>query len=237
VFRLDDRLLGSLMVPRAHIVALDANLSWAENARRIEESDHSRYPVVRRGLHEILGIVTARQLLVTSLKGQTPDLATTKLQVPVFVPESLTGMELLDNFRASGTHLAFVVDEYGEVLGIVTLTDLLEAITGEFKPHREEDAWALRRDDGSWLLDGLIPVPELKDRLELKSVPEEGTDKYHTLSGLMMLLLGKLPHTGDKAYWEGWRLEIVDMDGRRIDKVLAAKAQPNDTAWNKITPS
>jgi putative hemolysin len=153
------------------------------------------------------------------------------------VPASVTGIELRDYVRASGTLLAFVVAEYGEVLGIVTLTDLLEAITGEFKPHREEDAWALRRDDGSWLLDGLIPVPELKDRLELKSVPEEGTDKYHTLSGLMMLLLGKLPHTGDKAYWEGWRLEIVDMDGRRIDKVLAAKAQPNDAAWNKITPS
>ena len=222
VFRLDDRLLGSLMVPRAHIIALDANLSWAENAKRIEESDHSRYPVVRRDLHDIVGIVTARQMLVKTLKGQSPDL-TKNLQTPVFVPESLTGMELLDNFRASGTHLAFVVDEYGEVLGMVTLTDLLEAITGEFKPHREEDAWALQRDDGSWLLDGLIPVPELKDRLELKTVPEEGTEKYHTLSGMMMLLLGRLPHTGDKAYWEDWCLEIVDMDNRRIDKVLAAR--------------
>ena len=236
VFRLDDRLLGSLMVPRAHIIALDANLSWAENAKRIEESDHSRYPVVRRDLHDIVGIVTARQMLVKTLKGQSPDL-TKNLQTPVFVPESLTGMELLDNFRASGTHLAFVVDEYGEVLGMVTLTDLLEAITGEFKPHREEDAWALQRDDGSWLLDGLIPVPELKDRLELKTVPEEGTEKYHTLSGMMMLLLGRLPHTGDKAYWEDWCLEIVDMDNRRIDKVLAAKAKPKEPAGATIPPT
>ena len=236
VFRLDDRLLGSLMVPRAHIIALDANLTWAENAKRIEESDHSRYPVVRRDLHDIVGIVSARQMLVKTLKGESPDI-TKNLHAPVFVPESLTGMELLDNFRASGTHLAFVVDEYGEVLGMVTLTDLLEAITGEFKPHREEDAWALQRDDGSWLLDGLIPVPELKDRLELKTVPEEGTEKYHTLSGMMMLLLGRLPHTGDKAYWEDWCLEIVDMDNRRIDKVLAAKAKPKAPAGDTIPPT
>ena len=222
VFRLDDRLLGSLMVPRSQIVVLDANLPWSENAKRIESSDHSTYPVVRRSLHDILGIVTARKLLVKTLKGEKPDL-TANLQAAVFVPDSLTGMELLDNFRASGTHQAFVVDEYGEVLGMVTLADLIEAITGEFKPHGAEDAWAYRRDDGSWLLDGLIPIPELKDRLSLKTVPEEGTEKYHTLSGMMMLLLGRLPHTADKVHWEDWRLEIVDMDGRRIDKVLAAK--------------
>jgi putative hemolysin len=236
VFRLDDRLLGSLMVPRAHIIALDANLPWAENAKRIGASDHSRYPVVRRGLHDIVGTVTARQLLVKTLKGETPDL-TAGLQPPVFVPESLTGMGLLDNFRASGTHLAFVVDEYGEVLGMVTMTDLLEAITGEFKPHSAEDAWALQRDDGSWLLDGLIPIPELKDRLGLKAVPEEDTGKYHTLSGMFMLLLGRLPHTGDKVMWEDWRLEIVDMDGRRIDKVLAIPPRRAPEGGPTMAPS
>jgi putative hemolysin len=213
------------MVPRSQIVVLDANLPWAENAKRIEASDHSTYPVVRRTFHDILGIVTARKLLVRTLKGEKPDL-TADLQAVVFVPDSLTGMELLDNFRASGTHQAFVVDEYGEVLGMVTLADLIEAITGEFKPHGAEDAWAVQRDDGSWLLDGLIPIPELKDRLSLKSVPEEGTEKYHTLSGMTMLLLGRLPHTADKVHWEDWTLEIVDMDGRRIDKVLASSTKP-----------
>ena len=113
-----------------------------------------------------------------------------------------------------------MVDEYGEVLGIVTLRDVFEAITGEFRSASAEDQWAVRRDDGSWLLDGLIPVPELKDRLELKELPEE--ERYHTLSGLLMMLLGRLPQTGDKADWGGWRFEIVDMDGKRIDKVLAA---------------
>jgi putative hemolysin len=230
VFRLDDRQLGSLMVPRADIVTLDANAPWEENQRRIEEGDHTRFPVVVGGIHEILGVVTARILLGKKLRGETPDLRT-GLQPPVFVPESLTGMELLENFRSSGVQLAFVVDEYGEVLGMVTLKDVMEAITGEFKPRNVEDSWAIKRDDGSWLLDGLIPIPELKDRLSLKAVPEEARERYHTLSGLMMLLLGRLPQTADSVIWEGWKLEVVDIDGKRIDKVLAMKIEGElDTA-------
>jgi len=219
VFRLDDRQIGSLMVPRRDVVSLDQNLPWEDNARRIEASGHTRYPVVRGGLRDITGVISARNLLRRALRGQAPEWET-DLQPPVFVPESLTGMELLQNFRASGRQLAFVVDEYGEVLGIVTLRDVFEAITGEFRSASAEDQWAVRRDDGSWLLDGLIPVPELKDRLELKELPEE--ERYHTVSGLLMMLLGRLPQTGDKADWDGWRFEIVDMDGKRIDKVLAA---------------
>jgi magnesium and cobalt exporter, CNNM family len=220
VLRLDDRLLGSLMVPRGDIVYLDAALPWADNVKIIEGHEHSRFPVVRGDLHEVLGMVTAKMLLAKTLKGETPDLKT-GLQQPVFVPETLTGMELLENFRASGTQLAFVVDEYGEILGMVTLADILEAITGEFKPRKGETAWAVRRDDGSWLLDGSIPIPELKDKLGLKIVPEEDRASYHTLAGMLMMLLGRLPVTADKMHWEDWEFEIVDMDGRRIDKVLA----------------
>jgi putative hemolysin len=218
VFRLDDRQIGSLMVPRREVVSLDVSLPWEENVKRIQESRHTRYPVVRGGLRDVVGVISARGLLVRALRGQPPQWET-DAQPPVFVPESLTGMELLQNFRASGVQLAFVVDEYGEVLGIVTLRNVLEAITGEFNAGRAGDQWAVMRDDGSWLLDGLIPVPELKDRLELKELPEE--DRYHTVSGLAMMLLGRLPQTGDKADWGGWRFEIVDMDGKRIDKVLA----------------
>jgi putative hemolysin len=221
VFRLDDRQIGSLMVPRRDVVYLDADRSWQDNIRRIEDSEHTRFPVVRGGLRDILGIISARVLLKKTLHGGTPDLKT-ELQPAVFVPESLTGMELLQNFRTSGTQLAFVVDEYGEVLGIVTLQDVLEAITGEFKPRSVEEEWAVRRADGSWLLDGLIPVAVLKDRLAINSVPEE--ERYHTLSGMLMVLLGRLPQTGDAADWAGWRFEVVDMDGKRIDKVLAARA-------------
>jgi putative hemolysin len=173
---------------------------------------------VRGGFRNILGVISARQILRATLRGQVPDL-TKDLQPPVFVPESLTGMELLQNMRASGVQIAFVVDEYGEVLGMVTLRDVLEAITGEFRSGRAEDQWAVQRDDGSWLLDGLIPIPELKDRLRLKRVPEE--ERYHTLSGMLMVLLGRLPQTTDSVDWQGWRFEVVDMDGKRIDKVLA----------------
>lgn len=222
VFRLDERQIGSLMVPRRNVVSLDVNLPWEENVKRIEESGHTRYPVVRGGQRDILGVLSARTLLKKALRSQAPDWKA-DLQPPVFVPESLTGMELLQNFRASGVQLAFVVDEYGEVLGIVTLRDVLDAITGEFPSGQAEDQWAVQREDGSWLLDGLIPVPELKDRLELKQVPEE--ERYHTLSGMLMMLLGRLPQTADYVEWGGWRFEIVDMDGKRIDKVLASRVE------------
>ncbi len=222
VFRLDDRQIGSLMIPRADIVYLDVDRPLQESLDHVTDSEHSRFPVCRGGLHEVLGIINAKQLLRKTLKGGVTDLAT-QLQPAVFVPESLTGMDLLDHFRASGVQMVMVVDEYGEVQGLVTLQDVLEAVTGEFKPRNQEDAWAVQREDGSWLLDGLIPVPELKDKLELKAVPEEDKGRYHTLSGLMMWLLGRLPQTGDVSNWEDWRLEVVDLDGKRVDKVLASR--------------
>jgi putative hemolysin len=227
VFRLDDRQLGSLMVPRSEIVTLDADVSWLQNVERIEEGDHTRFPVLRGGWHEVVGVVSARTLLRKLLKGETPEL-NSGVGAPVFVPESLSGLELLQNFRASGTQMAFVIDEYGEVLGMVTLRDVMEAITGEFKPRKAEDAWAIQREDGSWLLDGLIPIPELKDRLALHAVPEEDKGAYHTLSGMMMLLLGRLPRTTDKVRWEDWSLEVVDIDGKRVDKVLATEIKPEE---------
>jgi putative hemolysin len=220
VFRLDDRQIASLMVPRGEIVYFDVEDALEENLKRLEQSSHSRFPVVRGGWEDVLGVASARELLAQTLRGEKPNLIG-NLQPAVFLPESLTGMELLENFKNSGVHLAFIVDEYGEVQGIVTLQDVMEAITGEFKPHHAEDAWAVQRDDGSWLLDGLIPIPELKDRLNLKQVPEEERGRYNTLSGMMMLLLGKIPQTADRCEWEGWTLEIVDLDGKRIDKVLA----------------
>ncbi len=222
VFRLDDRQLGSLMVPRADIVSLDVSQPLEENINRVTESEHSRFPVCNGGLQALLGVVNAKQLLSKTLKGGLTEF-TSQLQPCVYVPETLTGMELLDHFRTSGTQMVFVVDEYGEIQGLVTLQDMLEAVTGEFVPRNLEDSWAVQRQDGSWLLDGLIPVPELKDTLELKCVPEEDKGLYHTLSGLMMWLLGRMPRTGDIMVWENWTLEIVDLDGQRIDKVLASR--------------
>lgn len=222
VFRLDDRQLGTLMVPRADIVFLDVSKPLEENILRVTESEHSRFPVCNGGLQSLLGVVNAKQLLSKTLKGGLTEF-TSQLQPCVYVPETLTGMELLDHFRTSGTQMVFVVDEYGEIQGLVTLQDMLEAVTGEFVPRNSEDSWAVERQDGSWLLDGLIPVPELKDTLELRSVPDEDKGLYHTLSGLMMWQLGRMPQTGDVMIWEEWTLEIVDLDGQRIDKVLASK--------------
>jgi putative hemolysin len=222
VFRLDDRQIASLMTPRSEIVALDLEDPPEDNLRKVIESEHSRFPVCRGGLREVLGVMSARQLLQQLARGGKTDFSAS-LQVPVYVPESLTGMELLENFRASSAHMAVVVDEYGEIQGLVTPQDLLEAIAGEFKTPSVDDAWAIQRTDGSWLLDGLIPIPELKDRLGFGLAPEEDLGRYNTLSGMVMLLLGRLPHTADVVEWEGWRFEIVDMDRRRIDKVLASR--------------
>lgn len=223
VFLLDDRQIASLMVPRGDVKCLDLELSFDENLALIESSDHARFPVIRGDLGNLVGVLNARQWLSRALQTKNHDLASQPLQTALYVPETITGMELLDNFRSSDVHMAFVIDEYGEVQGIVTLQDLIEAITGEFHPRDPETSWAVRRDDGSWLLDGHIPVPELKDRLELDAVPEEERGRYHTLSGMIMLLTGTLPKVADSVHWEGWRLEIVDMDGRTIDKVLASR--------------
>jgi putative hemolysin len=228
VFRLDDRQIASLMTPRADIVYLDLDDPMEENLTKVVTSEHARFPVCRGGLREVAGIVSARQLLRQAVQDGQMDLPNA-LQPAVFVPESLTGMELLENFRSAPSHTALVVDEYGEVQGLVTPQDLFEAIAGEFKTTTQDDAWAVQRKDGSWLLDGLIPVHELKDRLNLHAVPEEELGRYNTLSGMMMLLLGRVPHTADAADWEGWHFEIVDMDRKRIDKVLATRlTQPSE---------
>jgi putative hemolysin len=147
------------------------------------------------------------------------------MKPPVFVPETLSGMELLEHFRATDLELVFVVDEYGAVQGVITARDVLEAITGEFGTPSDEGAWAVRRPDGSWLLDGLIPATELKDRLEIRDLPEEDRGRYNTLAGMVMLLLGRLPVTSDVVQWDGWRFEVVDLDGKRVDKVLVTRIE------------
>ena len=199
------------------------------------EHEHSRYPVCRGGLDEVLGVVGTQHLLMQVTSGRTLSL-TEDLQAPVFVPETLTGMELLEHFRGSATQMVFVVDEYGEVQGVITLRDVLEAITGEFTTPTSDNSWAVRRADGSWLIDGLIPVPELKDRLELRLLPDEDRGRYNTLAGMTMLLLGRLPQTGDVVDWEGWRFEVVDLDGKRVDKVLVSRIDrdPEDTATGTL---
>ena len=142
----------------------------------------------------------------------------------VFVPETLTGMELLEQFRARSTRIVFVVDEYGVVQGLMTPMDMLEAITGELQPGAQVDAWATEREDGSWLIDGVMPVAELKARLDIKELPEEGKGRYNTVAGLLQSVSGRLLKTAEAVECAGWRFEVLDLDGKRIDKVLASPA-------------
>jgi putative hemolysin len=226
VFRLDERQIGSMMIPRAEITWLDAGAPLEQTLASMAEHKHSRYPVCRGDLSDVVGVLSAQSLLPALALGQRPDIASL-VAPPVFVPETLTGMELLEHFRGSDVPLVFVVDEYGEVQGVISERDVLEAIAGEFTAPADGAAWAVQREDGSWLFDGLIPVPELKDRLDLKELPEEDRGRYNTLAGMIMLLLGRLPGTADRVEWSGWRFEVVDMDGKRVDKVLATKL-PDD---------
>lgn len=219
VLRLEARSISSLMVPRADIIYLDTAISLEENYNRVMQSPHSRFPVCTKQNDNLIGVINAKELLAEAIRGNTVDLAALAQPCHV-VPESLTAMELLDSFRSSRSQMVFVVGEYGDIKGLVTLQDLLEALTGEFIAAEGEDAYVVRRDDGSLLLDGMLPIVDFKDCLQLDTLPQE--DDYETLNGLMMLLMGRMPATADKVEVQGWRLEIVDMDGRRIDKVLAS---------------
>jgi putative hemolysin len=230
VLRLEERSIVSLMVPRADVIYLDTALALEENYERVIQSPHSRFPVCTRHNDNLVGIINAKELLAAAIRGNAVDLAALAHPCEV-VPESLTAMELLDFFRSSQSQMVFVVDEYGDFKGIVTLQDLLEALTGEFISENDQDAFIVRREDGSFLLDGMLPVLDIKDCLGMEELPEEGN--YQTLNGLMMLLIGRMPVTGDKTQLQGWELEIVDMDGRRIDKVLASKLPDEQEDSNK----
>ncbi len=227
VFLLDERLLTSLMLPRSDIEWLDASDTLAEAIDKAGQTGHSWYPVCRGGLDDVVGVVNVAKLL--AMRGQTlsaAPAATDRIGVyavpAVFVPETLTGMELLEQLRARSTRIVLVVDEYGVVQGLMTPMDMLEAITGELQPGAQVDAWATRRDDGSWLIDGVMPVAELKARLDIKELPEESRGRYNTVAGLLQSVSGRLLQTGERVECAGWVFEVLDLDAKRIAKVLAS---------------
>jgi putative hemolysin len=220
VFHLDDRALISMMVPRSDVVWLDAATSVRDALRRAGEGEaHSWYPVCRGSLDDVIGVVSVSRLISLGPAHEGP-VEPHAVAAP-FVPETLSGMELLEQFRMQAARIVFVVDEYGVVQGLITPHDLLEAITGELQPAGDTEAWATRREDGSWLLDGLMPVSELKARLDIRDLPEEDKGRYNTLAGLLMSLSGHLPRPGERIDCGDWVFEVMDLDGRRIDKVLA----------------
>ncbi len=221
VFHLDDRPLTSMMMPRSDIEWLDASSTVAQCLRQIGRGGaHSWYAVCRGSLDDVVGVVSVAKLL--ALEPEESEVTVESLAAPaLFVPETLTGMELLEQFRQRSGRMVFVVDEYGVVQGLMTPHDFLEAITGELQPVAQAEAWATQREDGSWLLDGLMPVAELKARLDIRDLPEEDRGRYNTLAGLLMSVSGRLPAAGERIDCGDWLFEVVDLDGKRIDKVLA----------------
>ena len=228
VMRLADRPVKALLTPRPDIVWLDPADADAENIATLRASPYSRYPVCRGSVDEILGVVQAKDLLDDVLAGKPLDLRACLREAPV-VHEDASSLGLLETLRTSPLPLAFVVDEYGDLVGMVTATDVLESIVGDMAEHDgsvEPDV--VVREDGSWLLDGGLPIDELKELLRLRELPDE--DEFNTLAGYLLARLGHLPSTGEHMESDGYRFEIVDMDGRRIDKVLVAALPPEGSA-------
>lgn len=220
VFRLADREVRILMTPRRDMVWLDLDDGGEINHRKIVESPFSRFPLAQGSLANVLGIVRAKDALAYGLSEQGLDLKAV-MKPPLFVPENLPALHLLENFKKSRPHLALVVDEYGGIQGLVTLNDILEAIVGDMPTQgRPLESGAKQRADGSWLVDGLMPVDEFKDLFQIKKLPEEETGNYQTLGGFMMNQLGRVPEPADHFDWQGMRFEVMDMDGKRVDKVL-----------------
>ncbi len=221
VFRLSDRTVERIMTPRTEIAWLDVNDPYDEVLRKVIATDHARYPVGEGDLDNVVGILQVRELLAQAVSCQTVNLREF-LHPPIFLPGSTPAFLALEQLKQGQMHLALVMDEYGGVLGLVTLFDVLESIVGEIPagPGEANEPQVIRRPDGSLLLDGLLKVDELKEVLEIKELPEEERAGYQTLGGLVMSQLGAIPVSGQFFDWNGLRFEVVDMDQRRVDKVL-----------------
>jgi putative hemolysin len=220
VLLLDERRAAGLMTPRPEVIWLDIEDSLDEVRRKMIASPYSRFPVCQGSLDNVLGEVEARDLLARSLCGEAFDLKSL-LQKPLYVPETMPALKVLEAFKKSGTQMALVIDEYGSIQGLVTLKDILEAIVGDI-PSAEElaEPQVVQREDGSWLLDGMLPVEELKELLGIGELPGEEQGLYQTTAGFVMTQLGRIPAAAEHFEWGGLRFEVMDMDGNRVDKVL-----------------
>ena len=223
VIRFADRSIAMLMTPRGDVVHLDLSDPPEVNRRKIAESPHGRFPVLRGGFEHVLGLVQAKDLLTQILSGRELDIETA-LQPARYVPETASPLNVLEMFRTSAEHMALVVDEYGEVRGVVTLTGVLEAIVGALPARGEAiEERIVRREDGSWLMDGLVTLEEVGEALGFGAVPGEEEAGYETLAGFVLHQLGRVPRIGEHFEWGGLRFEVVDMDANRIDRVLVQR--------------
>lgn len=220
VFSLGDRDVNDLMTHRPDVVALDIEDPSEENWKKIQESGHSIFPVCEHELDNIQGMVSVKDLWASCSAAERPDIRSL-LTPALFVPEGLTVYKVLERFKQAMTHAALVIDEYGNLQGIITLHDILEAIVGDLPSlHTNGEAEAIQREDGSWLLDALLPVDKFKELFEIQEMPGEDKGYYDTLGGFMLVQFGQIPSPGAYFIWSDLRFEVMDMDGQRIDKVL-----------------
>jgi len=225
VLHLDDRHVAAILTPRSDVVFLDLQRPWADNAATLQANPHAVLPLCRGSLDEVVGVVRSSAILSLLLRGTEVNLEA--LATPaLFVPRTVTLMAVLQQFKQMHLPIAFVVDEFGGVNGLVSLTDVTAAIVGELPETREEDPSIIRRDDGSYLVDGSVEVTQLERQLRWALVQDGDQQHYHTLGGLVMFALGRVPHTGDTFERHGCRFEIMDMDGHRVDRVLVSRLRP-----------
>ena len=234
IFELGDQRAINLMTPRSEVTWLDLEDPFETNRELIISSHRSIFPVAMASLDDLRGVIRAKDILADLQRGTNRDLES-YIRPVEFVPEGLPALRLLETFKRASDPMAIVVDEYGGTQGIVTLHDVLEEIVGDIgEEHHAEDPDAVERDDGSWLIDGMVPVDGFISLLGLPPLPTEEDGNYNTLGGFVLTRTGRIPASGDLFDWHGWRFEVMDMDGNRVDKILATRIveedQPDETA-------
>ncbi len=226
VFRLDDRKVASVMTPANAIIYLDLLAPSEVNLDKIKKHSVSRFIVCKGGLAQVVGYIESRELLQHLLDGNQLDLGKLPTHATQFIPNTQSLIGVLEFFRMQKTHLAIVVNEFGQTEGLVTLSDLLSSVVGDMPSSADELPLAVQREDGSWLLDGLLPLDEMKEKLGLTELPEEDLGNYHTVGGFVITAIGRIPKKAETFDWNGWRFEVVDMDRNRVDEVFARPIGP-----------
>lgn len=228
IFQLSDMRAGALMTPRVQIEWLDLEDSAHQNLNIIAAGRHSCFPVARGSLDEIVGVVFTKDLLADHVAGKELDLEHSARE-PIYVPRSMPALKMLEAFKEEKMTIALVIDEFGGIDGLVTLNDIMEHIVGEIAlGEGANDEEAVRREDGSWLLDGMMDIEDFKELFDFGELPEEERAGFQTLGGFVIAFLGDIPQTGDSFTWGGYRFEVVDMDRTRVDKVLMSALPPEN---------
>lgn len=230
IFRLDDRRVVSIMTPRKDIIFIDIEDSHTDNFKLLANKPYSRFPVCKGGMESIIGILESKRMLQHMLAGKTIDFCA-DVGPPLYVPATVSLMRLLEQFKLARTHIALVVDEYGELEGLVTMNDVLEAIVGDMPALDHENHAIVERDPYSWLIDGALTLDEFKEFFDIDHetlLPGEDTGNIHTLGGVLMYQLGRIPTVADKIEWQHFGFEVVDMDKTRVDKVMVVKKQSSE---------